>query len=100
MLAGLVSPIHTIGENDLLSVHMLQHVLIGDLGIALGVAALRGPLLVFLLPPRCSGRSRATATCAPSSRSLLRPRVAFGLWACNLAVWHIPWLYDRALRHP
>ena len=32
--------------------HMLQHVLIGDLGIALMVVAVRGPLLVFLLPPR------------------------------------------------
>ena len=34
VLAGLLSPIHTIGENHLLWVHMLQHVLIGDLGTA------------------------------------------------------------------
>src|SRR5205085_291660 len=51
VLAGLVSPIHTIGENHLLWVHMLQHVLIGDLGIALAIVALRGPLLVFWFPP-------------------------------------------------
>jgi cytochrome c oxidase assembly factor CtaG len=25
--------------------------------------------------------------------------VAFGLWAANLAVWHVPWLYDLAVRH-
>jgi cytochrome c oxidase assembly factor CtaG len=30
---------------------------------------------------------------------LLRPRVAFGLWALNLAVWHVPALYDAALAH-
>ena len=29
---------------------------------------------------------------------LLRPRVAFGLWAANLALWHIPSLYTLALR--
>jgi cytochrome c oxidase assembly factor CtaG len=31
--------------------------------------------------------------------TLVRPRVAFGLWAGNLAVWHVPDLYDLALRH-
>jgi putative membrane protein len=31
--------------------------------------------------------------------ALLRPRVAYALWAANLAVWHVPWLYDAALRH-
>ena len=29
--------------------------------------------------------------------TLLRPRVAFGLWATNLAIWHVPYLYDAAL---
>jgi len=95
VLAGLVSPIHTIGENHLLSVHMLQHVLIGDLGIALMVVAVRGPLLVFLVPPR---------VLAPIVRAvlsfLLRPPVAFGLWAVNLAVWHIPSVYTSAVLHP
>jgi cytochrome c oxidase assembly factor CtaG len=98
-LAGLVTPIDSIGEDDLLSIHMLQHVLIGDLGIALMVAAVRGPLLVFLLP------AAALAAIARSPLRavltvLLRPRVAFALWAANLAVWHIPALYDAALTHP
>src|SRR5439155_1483305 len=31
--------------------------------------------------------------------TLLRPPVAFALWAVNLAVWHVPWLYDLALQH-
>jgi cytochrome c oxidase assembly factor CtaG len=78
---------------------MLQHVLIGDLGVALVVVAVRGPLLVFMLP---------AAILAPLARSdlrpvlsfLLRPPVAFGLWAANLAVWHIPHLYIDAILHP
>jgi cytochrome c oxidase assembly factor CtaG len=74
-------------------------VIIGDLGPALMVTAVRGPLLVFLLP---------AAVLAPLARSrglravlstLLRPRVAFSLWAANLAIWHIPYLYDLALEH-
>ncbi len=47
---AIVSPIDAIGESYLQSVHMLQHVLIADLGIALTVVAVRGPLTVFFLP--------------------------------------------------
>jgi len=98
-LAALTTPIDSIGETDLLSMHMLQHVLIGDLSPALLVTAVRGPLLVFLLPARLLG---------PLARSplrallgvLLRPPVALALWATNLALWHIPRFYDAALRHP
>jgi len=98
-VAALVSPIDSVGERSLLSVHMLQHVLIGDLAPALLVTAVRGPLLVFLLPARLL---------APLARSplrallgmLLRPPVTLGLWAANLALWHVPWLYDAALAHP
>ena len=90
VLAGLLSPIHTIGENHLLWVHMLQHVLIGDLGIALMVAAVRGPLLVFMLPPRVLGPIARDRDVRAILSFLLRPKVAFALWAANLAVWHIP----------
>ena len=54
-LAGIVTPIDSLGEDELLSLHMLQHVLIGDLGVALCIAAMRGPLFVFLLPARVLG---------------------------------------------
>jgi putative membrane protein len=98
-LAALVTPIDSIGEDDLLSMHMLQHVLIGDLGPALMVAGVRGPLLVFLLPaPVLSAVARSPVRTVLSA--LLRPRVAFGLWAANLAIWHIPSLYDSVLSHP
>ena len=97
-LAGLVSPIDTIGEDDLLSLHMLQHVLIGDLGVALAIVAVRGPLFVFLLPAAALGPI-ARSPLRRALGVLLRPRVAFALWALNLAVWHIPSLYDAALTH-
>ena len=91
-LAALSGPLDRIADHQLLSAHMAQHVLIGDLAPALMMLALRGPLLVFFLPP---------PIVAPISRLLhrLRPRVAFALWAANLAIWHVPYLYDLALRH-
>jgi cytochrome c oxidase assembly factor CtaG len=96
---ALVGPLDRLADEKLLAAHMGQHVLIGDLGPALMILAVRGPLLVFLLPPAIlaplarSGRVRAVLG------TLLRPRVAFSLWALNLAIWHIPYLYDLALRH-
>lgn len=100
VLAGLVSPIHTIGENHLLWVHMLQHVLIGDLGIVLMILAVRGPLLVFLLPPRVLAPLARDRDVRAVVSFLLRPQVAFALWAANLAIWHVPRLYIDAVLHP
>jgi len=98
-LAALVTPIDSLGEDELLSLHMLQHVLIGDLGVALMVVAVRGPLLVFLLPPPALA-AIARSPLRTILSGLLRPRVAFVLWAANLAIWHVPFLYDSALSHP
>jgi putative membrane protein len=94
----LVGPMDEWADTHL-AVHMLQHVVIGDAAIALMTVAVRGPLLVFLLPASIlaplarSSRVRATLS------TVLQPRVAFGLWAANLAIWHVPYLYDLALRH-
>jgi putative membrane protein len=94
----LVGPMDEWADTHL-AAHMLQHVVIGDAAIALMIVAVRGPLLVFLLPASIlaplarSSRVRATLS------TVLQPRVAFGLWAANLAIWHVPYLYDLALRH-
>ena len=96
----IVSPLDEAGEERLLSAHMLQHVLIGDAAVALVVVAVRGPLLLFLLPPWAL---RPLAEVRPL-RSLLgvltRPLVALGLWAAVLYTWHVPALYDYADAHP
>src|SRR5437763_5941553 len=78
---------------------MGQHVLIGDLGSALMVTALRGPLLVFLVPAPVLAPLARSARVRAVLGKLLRPGVAFSLWAVNLAVWHVPYLYDAALAH-
>lgn len=77
-----------------LTAHMAQHVLIGDLASALLVFATRGPLALFVLPPAILKPLARTPL-----RRLVRPKIAYALWAANLAVWHVPYLYDVALRH-
>ncbi len=98
-LFALVGPLDNLADNKLLSAHMAQHVLIGDLGPALMIVALRGPLLVFLLPAPVLGPLARNARVRSVLSTLLRPRIAFALWAANLAVWHVPYLYDAALEH-
>ncbi len=88
-MAALVSPLDEAAEEYLLSAHMLQHVLIGDLAVALAVVALRGPLLFFVVPPRL-GRMWARVGPLPS----------FAVWAIALAAWHLPPAYEYALEHP
>jgi cytochrome c oxidase assembly factor CtaG len=96
---ALVGPLDRIADEKLLTAHMAQHVLIGDLGPALMVTALRGPLLVFFLPASILAPLARNPRVRSVFGTLLRPRVAFSLWAANLAIWHIPYLYDLALRH-
>jgi cytochrome c oxidase assembly factor CtaG len=96
---ALVSPLDAVGDQYLMSAHMLQHVLIGDAALALGLLALRGPLGLFLLPPfvlRPLGHSRpARAALA----FVLRPSVAIAAWVLAMGLWHVPRAYDYAVGH-
>jgi cytochrome c oxidase assembly factor CtaG len=75
--------------DDLFSIHMLQHVLLGDLAPLLFVLGLTGPLLRPLL---------ALGPIA-ALRPLAHPLVALPLWTLNLYLWHLPFLYEGAVRH-
>jgi putative membrane protein len=85
---ALASPVHELGEKRLFSAHMLQHVLVGDLAALALVLGLTGPLLRPVLALRPVERLRFLA----------HPLVALPLWAVNLYVWHLPALYEAALR--
>lgn len=91
----LVGPMDAWADTNL-AAHMAQHVVIGDAAIAVMVFAVRGPLLVFLLPAPVLVR---VARARSFFSLLLRPRVAFALWATNIGVWHVPFMYDAAVRH-
>jgi cytochrome c oxidase assembly factor CtaG len=86
---AVASPIHALGEEQFFFVHMLQHILLGDLAPLCMVAGLTGPLLrpVLALPV------------VVRLRFLTHPLVAFPVWAANLVLWHLPFAYEGALHH-
>ena len=100
VVLGIVSPLDAIAEEYLQSAHMLQHVLIADLGVALALVAVRGPLSMFFLPQDLLAPLARRRSLRRMLSSLLRPRVAVPLWLGVLVAWHVPALYDAALRHP
>ena len=89
LLLAFASPVAAIGEEELFSFHMLQHVVIGDLAPLCLLAGLSGPMLRPLLAFRPVERLRVLAN----------PLVALPLWAANLYLWHLPLLYEAAVRH-
>ena len=88
-LVALVSPIDWEGENRLLWVHMIQHLMLGDIAPLLVVLGATGPVLRPLLAVR---RLRL-------ARGLMHPLVALPLWIVDLYAWHLPVLYQLALAH-
>jgi cytochrome c oxidase assembly factor CtaG len=100
LVLPLVSPLDHVGDQDLLSAHMLQHVLIGDAAPALLLAAVRGPLLFFLLPPPVLRPLAAFRPLRGFLSVLLSPLVSLGLWAVAIVAWHVPRFYDYVLARP
>jgi cytochrome c oxidase assembly factor CtaG len=88
-LAALVSPLDWYGENRLLWSHMIQHLLLGDIAPLLVVLGLTGSVLRPVLAIRALRRLRW----------LSHPLVALPLWTIDLYGWHVPALYQAALRH-
>ena len=80
LLAVTITPIETIALNYLLSVHLIQNVVLAEWAPRLAVLG---------IPPALAARA---------------PRVpavpALAVWVVNYGVWHLPWVYDAALRHP
>jgi putative membrane protein len=96
---ALVSPLDPIGEEYLLSAHMLEHVLIGDAAVAMAIVALRGPLIFFLLPRFVLGPLARLGPLRRFLGFLLGPWVSFLVWAVVFAAWHYPSAYDYVLDH-
>jgi cytochrome c oxidase assembly factor CtaG len=100
VVLGIVSPLDAIAEEYLQSAHMLQHVLIADLGVALALLAVRGPLSMFFLPRDLLAPLARMQPLRRTLTFLLRPPVAVALWLGVLVAWHLPFLYEAALQHP
>lgn len=80
LLAVTITPLEMIALNYLLSIHLLQNVVLAEWAPA---------LLVLGIPSALGARVPRV----PAVPALL-------LWVVNYGLWHLPWLYDTALRHP
>ena len=85
-LAAVVSPLATLALHYFLWAHLLQNVALAEWAPALAVVGIPPALAVAL------GRNRALA-------ASVHPLVALTLWLAAYGVWHVPALYDAALRH-
>jgi len=84
MWAALESPIDTIADHYLDSVHMLQHVLLGFVA---------PPFLLLGLSPSMVGR----LVRVPGIRALTEPIPAQLIAGVVMIAWHVPVLYDATL---
>jgi cytochrome c oxidase assembly factor CtaG len=87
LVAALVTPLDTLAREYLVWAHLVQNVVLAEWA----------PLLLVLGVPPALGE-RLTRRRLP--RVLTHPGVALPLWVGTYAVWHVPALYDAALRHP
>jgi putative membrane protein len=85
---ALSPPVDTLSA-QLLVAHMAEHLLIGDIAALLFVLGLTGPMMAPLLRNPVVSKLRV----------LTHPVVAIVLWGVNFYVWHLPALYQGALRH-
>jgi putative membrane protein len=86
LLTALVSPIDFYAERSF-GLHMTQHILLGDLAPLALLGGLTGPVLRPLL------------RFVHPLRRIFHPFAALALWGLDLYVWHLPFLYEAALRH-
>ena len=92
LVAAVASPLDALGERYLFSAHMVQHILLGDIA----------PLLVLLALSRVILRP-ATRRFMRIERALGRlahPAAGLAVWLGLIYLWHVPALYDAALRVP
>src|SRR5664279_61386 len=89
-LAGLTlvfvaffTELQPLAVHTFLWAHLLQNVVLAEWAPA---------LLVLAVPAALAARARGFV--------LFRPLVAMPLWIGTYLVWHLPWVYDYALRQP
>ena len=89
MLFALISPLDA-GADRLLSLHMLQHVFLTTIG---------PPLVILGLPPGTLRRLFNGRAMGGVLRALTMPVVTGALFILNMWLWHIPPVYELALKH-
>jgi len=86
VVAASATPLDSLATTSLLSAHLLQNVVFAEWAPALVVLGVPASLAFRL------GQRRTV-------RLLTHPGVALPRWVATYAVWHLPVVYDAALRH-
>jgi cytochrome c oxidase assembly factor CtaG len=83
VFAAFVTQLEPLANHTFLWAHLLQNVVLAEWAPV---------LLVLAVPPQLAERAAGFA--------LFRPLVALPVWLAAYYTWHLPWIYDAALRHP
>jgi cytochrome c oxidase assembly factor CtaG len=83
IFAAFATELQPLALHTFLWAHLLQNVVLAEWAPA---------LLLLGVPPALAARARPFV--------LFRPFVALPVWIATSLVWHLPWIYDYALRHP
>jgi cytochrome c oxidase assembly factor CtaG len=83
VFAAFVTELQPLATHTFLWAHLLQNVVLAEWAPL---------LLVLAIPPRLAERA--------AGFPLFRPLIALPLWLVAYYTWHLPWIYDTALRHP
>jgi putative membrane protein len=90
ILAALVSPIDDLGD-QLLVMHMVQHILLLDIAPILLILGLTKTLLRPI--------TKRIQTIERRAGVIAHPATAVAAYAGFMWLWHVPFMYDAALRH-
>jgi cytochrome c oxidase assembly factor CtaG len=83
VFAAFFTQLEPLANHTFLWAHLLQNVVLAEWAPA---------LLVLAVPPGVVARA--------AGFPLFRPFVALPLWLAAYYTWHLPWIYDTALRDP
>jgi putative membrane protein len=83
VFAAFFTELEPLANHTFLWAHLLQNVVLAECAPA---------LLVLAVPTTLARRV--------AGFPLFRPLVALPLWLAVYYTWHLPWIYDTALRHP
>jgi cytochrome c oxidase assembly factor CtaG len=83
VFAAFLTQLEPLANHTFLWAHLLQNVVLAEWAPL---------LLVLAIPPQLAERA--------AGFPLFRPLVALPLWLAVYYTWHLPWIYDTALRHP
>ena len=96
---AIFSPVHSLSE-ELLSLHMAQHLMIAELGGPLILVGLRAPVIYFFLPKPAMVWLAHRRTLRKVMRKLTTPIGAIATYAIVLYGWHFAPAFEAALHNP